>query len=153
MKFLNFKPLSFNARIFLCLVVMMSLFTASLYYVFIQDQKKMLVEKHIAQGKMMASLLADNARLGVFSEDEDRLKYSVSAVLDQDDVLEVLVFNMDWKLLNRDYGPSQVTAVSSGAKPISANTETVAAMFSRSWQPVHLAGRDRSSFWAPVLVR
>ena len=153
MKFLNFKPLSFNARIFLCLVVMMSLFTASLYYVFIQDQKKMLVEKHIAQGKMMASLLADNARLGVFSEDEDRLKYSVSAVLDQDDVLEVLVFNMDWKLLNRDYGPSQVTAVSSGAKPIAAYTETVAAMFSQSWQPVYLADRDRCSFWAPVLAR
>ncbi|MCI5221956.1 MAG: hypothetical protein D3924_04630 [Candidatus Electrothrix sp. AR4] len=92
-------PKSFSAKIFFLLIVTM-VCMASLFDIFlINMQKKTYKSSHDANGATLIRLLAHSIRLAVFTENENEMRAPVSGLLQQDDVLEVVIWNEDWEVL------------------------------------------------------
>src|SRR4030043_554909 len=103
MKLNLFKTINerFSLKLFVVFSIMsfliIGLFTA--FYVF--HYSKFLTSTIIEEGMFQSTMLANNSRIGVFSENENLLKDPVEAIFQKDKVLEVLVFNLEGRLLKR----------------------------------------------------
>ncbi|MCD6388814.1 MAG: hypothetical protein J7L69_05330 [Desulfobulbaceae bacterium] len=92
-------PASFSGRIFISLFLTMLILALLFNMLFIDLQKQLLTEQTISEGKGQAELLAYTVRLGVFAENKEQLRLPVEAILAQQDVLRVAIFNKEGKML------------------------------------------------------
>ena len=152
MKLNLFKTINerFSLKLFVVFSIMsfliIGLFTA--FYVF--HYSKFLTSTIIEEGMFQSKMLANNSRIGVFSENEELLKDPVEAIFQQDKVLEVLVFNLEGRLLKRLERAGQGT----GNESDDRDEVNRAGMFSKlkeTMSPFFVESRDRFDFWAPVL--
>jgi hypothetical protein len=69
--------------------------------VFIHLEGKSLNDSLIRDGKLLARILAQNTRIGVFSENEELLKDPVESIFQKEDILDISIFNQDGLLLKK----------------------------------------------------
>jgi signal transduction histidine kinase/CheY-like chemotaxis protein len=95
---LNFRE-HFSARIFLTFSFLIVIVTLAFTVFFYRYQSSSLTEKTNSEGELLASLLAYNARLGVYTENADLLSAPVNGILENPEVLSVAVYTADGKTL------------------------------------------------------
>src|SRR5512137_981915 len=95
---LNYKE-SFSARIFLTFSTMSIIVTLAFTLFFFRYQSSSLTEKLDSKGELLATLLAHNARLGVFTENTDILDQPVDGILENAEALSVAVYTADGRVL------------------------------------------------------
>ena len=95
---LNFRE-HFSARIFLTFSFLIVIVTLAFTVFFYRYQSSSLTEKTESEGELLATLLAYNARLGVYTENADLLSAPVNGILENPEVLSVAVYTADGKTL------------------------------------------------------
>jgi signal transduction histidine kinase len=80
-------------------MVTMAFLVILLNALFIHAQQQTITGYMIKEGMVLADLLADNVRLGVFSENRGLIAAQAATVLRQDKVLEILVFDKNGNIL------------------------------------------------------
>ncbi|SPD72174.1 putative Integral membrane sensor hybrid histidine kinase [uncultured Desulfobacterium sp.] len=143
---------SFGVKIFAIFTAMAFIISMSLTFFFIYNQRKSLTASMIKNGTLLSTILAYNARLGVFSENAQLLEDPVKGIIDQEGVLDVSVFNMEKMLLNKEQRP--VNAARNSEDPDNKDDlNTIFDNLEESRLPVYIRGNNRFDFWAPVLSR
>lgn len=96
-----FRQLSetFAAKIFLVIILLILFLSVSFTVFFVHNEWKSLTAVLVRQGEVLAKSLAYTVRLGVFAENPDLLKNPVDGVLQNNEVLQVAIFNSNGKLL------------------------------------------------------
>jgi len=96
-----FRQLSetFAAKIFLVIILLILFLSVSFTAFFVHNEWKSLTAVLVRQGEVLAKSLAYTIRLGVFAENPDLLKNPVDGVLQNNEVLQVSIFNSNGKLL------------------------------------------------------
>ncbi len=95
----------FSARIFLTLSLLIFIGTLAFTVFFFVYQSSSLTEKAREKGELLASLLAYNARLGVFTENSDLLAAPVNSTLQDPQVQTVVIYGNDGKVLALQHRP------------------------------------------------
>ncbi|MBF0517834.1 MAG: HAMP domain-containing protein, partial [Nitrospirae bacterium] len=145
----NTNPNSFSRRVFITAAVFVIIFSSVCSAWFISIQRKSLVDKLILEGVLIVELLATNARIGIFTENEGLIIPYADAVLAHEDAVSVAVFNADGKLIlnkTKDLGINKYTISASDPKVLEQN---IARM---KTNPVasHAEYGNAVEFWSPV---
>jgi len=90
---------SFGIKLFLLLSLFIFIISLSFTLFYIYHQKNYLKKYILNKGILLVNILAYNSRIGVFSENTDFLITPVSSIIQNDDVVEVAIFNHDWNVL------------------------------------------------------
>ncbi|MDM7918476.1 MAG: HAMP domain-containing protein, partial [Methanosarcina sp.] len=97
-------------------------------------------------------MLAHNSRIGVFAENKELLDAPVEAISHEDEVLEVLVFNIDGKLL-KEYRKQEKEKGNRIKEQTDLIEKDVLKKIRNTMGPVHFENRNGFEFWAPILSR
>jgi signal transduction histidine kinase/CheY-like chemotaxis protein len=98
----------FSARLFLSFSLLIVIVTVAFTIFFYRYQSSLLTEKAESKGELLASLLAINSRLGVFTENADLLNAPVNGILENSEVLSVTVYTADGKALALQNQPGKI---------------------------------------------
>jgi PAS domain S-box-containing protein len=90
---------SFRAKVFSLYTVFIIIVSISFTIFFIMHESKNYLEQLVAEGKLLASLLADNSRLAVFAENQEMLEDAVGNITKNDYVTAVAIFAANGELL------------------------------------------------------
>ena len=90
---------SFGARILLILIVTMIFLAIILDLILFNMQKKTYQNALDAHGQTLVRMLADTVNIAVFTENRDAMLGPVNGLLLQDDVVEVLLWSREGKIL------------------------------------------------------
>jgi signal transduction histidine kinase len=93
---------TFSFKVFKAFAVSMLIVLFAFTLFFIYYQNRIVRENLVKEGKMFADLLAYSSRTGVFAENKDLLKDAVQGIMSQQDVLAVLIYTSDNKILLHD---------------------------------------------------
>jgi signal transduction histidine kinase len=93
-----FLPKSLSGKIFLVLIVAMVCIVSVFNVVLIDIQKKTYKASYDAYGATLIRLFVHSISFAVATEKKDQMHDPVSGMLQQNDVLEVVVWDKDWKL-------------------------------------------------------
>ncbi|MBN2420377.1 MAG: response regulator [Deltaproteobacteria bacterium] len=98
-KFLNTLNENFSIKLFVLFVFFVFIVFFSFTAVFIHLEGKSLNNSLISDGKLLAKILAQNTRIGVFSENEELLKDPVESIFQKEDILDISIYNQHGVLL------------------------------------------------------
>lgn len=90
---------TFAAKIFLVIISLILVMSVAFTVFFVHNQWRTQTDVLVRQGDVLAKLVAYNARLGVFAENPELLKDPVEGVLQNNEVLQVSIFNLNGTLL------------------------------------------------------
>ncbi len=93
---------TFGARVFVYLMTAMILIYIVFDLLMIRSHHKIIVDIMVKEGQTITRLLADNVRLGVFSENVDLLSPPVQSTLEQREVMTILVIDREGKQLLKE---------------------------------------------------
>jgi signal transduction histidine kinase len=144
---LNYRE-SFSARIFLTFSTLCIVVALAFTLFFFRYQSSSLTEKLVSKGELLVTLLAHNARLGVFTENADILEPPVDGILENPDALSVAVYTSDGKHLTMKNRP--------GGKPGQMMVKWnpgIAGALQKSSQPLHHADNGNYVFWSRVALK
>jgi len=150
------KPFSFKAyfgerfstKIFLTFTVLVIIISLAFTLFFFRKQSNSLTEQAEVKGELLASLLAHNAQLGVFTENPDLLGDPIKGLLENRDLLSVAVYTADGKIL---LGLNQPGAVlSPGSEKWDAG---IGRMLGASTPAIHFRNNDNFVFWTRVVLK
>src|SRR5919108_1279399 len=91
------KRYSFGLKFLLIFTTFVAVTSISFTVLFFNHQRALLEEHLDGEGKLLARLLAHNARLGVFAENSDLLKDPVDGVLEHEGTLFVSIVTAEGK--------------------------------------------------------
>jgi signal transduction histidine kinase len=114
-------------------------------------RQKAVDDLMIKESRVLTSMLADNVRLAVFSENIQLLKAAVDAVLEQDDIVEAAVIDDHGHLLASACRADRRAAGNCGAQLTKA-WEELGAGIGQSRQMAHTGVDGNLVFVAPVLI-
>jgi signal transduction histidine kinase/CheY-like chemotaxis protein len=139
---------SFSARIFLTFSTLSIIATLAFTLFFFRYQSSSLNEKLDSKGELLATLLAHNARLGVFTENSDILDPPVDGILENAEALSVAVYTSDGRILALKSHP--------GSRP-APETEKwnsgIADSVVKSHRPLRLEDNGNFVFWSRVALK
>jgi signal transduction histidine kinase len=90
---------SFSFKVFRSFAVSILIVFAAFTALFVYYENRTVRKDLYKEGKMLADLLAYNARTWVFAENRDMLKDAVQGIMGQKNVLAVAIYNVDKKAL------------------------------------------------------
>lgn len=149
-RFLKALKENFGVRVFVAFACFISILSLSLAAFFIQHESQSMRHALIGKGTLLARILAQNARIGVFSENEKLLQDPVKGVFQQAEVLGVSVFNLQGALLKQEQ-KSQGRAREENPGEVEPDRARIFSDLRRSGTPFFLEHGRRMAFWAPVL--
>ncbi|MFC1495239.1 ATP-binding protein [Thermodesulfobacteriota bacterium] len=146
-----FKSLKekFSIKLFVLFAFIVFIVFSSFTAIFIHLESKSLNDSLIKDGKLLTSILAQNTRIGVFSENENRLKDSVEAIFQRDDILSISIYNREGVLLHN----KKRTGFKVPEKPKEEKIASIIKQFRVSGEIIYYKDQDDLIFWAPVLSR
>ncbi|MGD0842899.1 MAG: ATP-binding protein [Geobacteraceae bacterium] len=144
---LNFRE-HFSARIFLTFSFLIVIVTLAFTVFFYRYQSSSLTEKTESEGELLASLLAYNARLGVYTENADLLSAPVNGILENPEVLSVAVYTADGKTLALQNRPG-----SRLSPDIEKWNAGIGQSLKKSTQPLRLTNDDNFIIWTRVALK
>ncbi|MBI5055426.1 MAG: HAMP domain-containing protein [Nitrospirae bacterium] len=128
------------------IVIIYFLFAAFFIYHESKSEKLHL----ISSGRQLSSLLAHNAKLGVFTENADLLKDPVGGILQNREVMLVQVFTADGKVLKTQKSPYRETR-EKNVKGVFSMQERAIDTLSKSRSISYSIDENKIEFWAPVI--
>ena len=144
---INFRE-HFSARIFLAFSALIIVVTFAFTIFFFRYQSSSLTEKVESKGELLASLLAYNSRLGVFTENADLLSAPVNGILEDREVLSVAVFTNDGKTLVLQNRPG-----SKSLPDAEKGDAGIGKMLSNATPSLHFEKNGNFIFWSRVALK
>lgn len=137
----------FRARVFWTLTTLLLALSVFLTAIVIYQQGKYLKEDIIARGLSVLGYLADNSKLGVFTESSEFLEPVMGSVGLEKDFVYAVIYNLKW----------EVIAVRSSEKGVVPDiTGELKERFDEKplafYQKTVYHGNELYEFWAPVLA-
>jgi PAS domain S-box-containing protein len=142
---------NFGFKVFTAFTLFIFVISFSFTSFFIRHQSNSLRDTLIKNGKLLVNILAQNSRIGVFSESEDLLKDLVEGMFQQEGVLEVSVFNPEGQLLKSKERPKIRTSEKSVDGDRRMTRHRIFEKLKGSSSPYYLEGDRKVEFWAPVI--
>ncbi len=151
---LNFMK-AFNENFAIKVFVKLAVFIVTIYcclsIFFIHNQRKTLTDSLIHKGHLLVGILAHNSRIGVFSENLELLNAPADGVFQQDAVLQVIICNLEGKVLKKlerpgTYWPEKQTTADR------KNNRHLFADLKQAGSSVLRENRDTFEFWKPVMT-
>jgi methyl-accepting chemotaxis protein len=118
--------------------------------IFLFHQSNQLNDANLKKGLFQVKALAHNARIGVFAENKELLDAPVEAISHEDEVLEILVFNIDGKLL-KEYRKQERDTGNRVKRQGDIIEKDVLTKIRDAMGPVYFEDRNGFDFWAPIL--
>ena len=138
-----------SSKIYLTHIFSIVIISLSFTGFFIHYQKKSRTDLLINKGELLAGQLAENARIGVFAENDELLLDSLHSVMRQEEVLTVKIFTDKGKLLvNR-----RKAGTAEGKRTKRQDPEAEQKMMEqvlKSRTPAFLLHERTIDFWAPI---
>lgn len=142
---------SFSGRVFACLLGMMILLTCTLNLLSLKAQQKNFKSQIQKDGTILATVLANNARLGIFARDSQQLAAAVRTILDVEGIAGACVFDRAGQLLNRETRPAwERTEICRGSAKEPAG---FLEQMNNSGQVLHFEDGKTIGFWRAVLAK
>jgi signal transduction histidine kinase len=139
----------FGVRVFAIFTIFVFVVSFSFTALFIHHESKSLTNALVNNGKLLAKILANGSRIGVFSENEKLLKDPVYAILQQEGVIEVAVFSLKGELLKRLEKPG-IRSLEKSMRSDGISRDEIFRRLRNSRSPLYLEGKDKFGFWSPV---
>jgi len=89
----------YAARVFVLFLILLFIMTLSFTAFFVHQQSRSMEDALLRNGNLLIKLLTYDSSIGVYSENKELLKDPVGRIIQQEDVLEVCLFNQDGDLL------------------------------------------------------
>ncbi|MCX5830852.1 MAG: ATP-binding protein [Deltaproteobacteria bacterium] len=153
-KFMKIFKKKFGVKIFVIFSLFMFVITFSFAAFFYYHQSKSLTDGLVQNNLLLTGILAYNSKIGVFSENEELLKTPVDGIFQQEEIVEISIYNQQGRLLLRrersgtEAGKKQAQAVENGGR-VEAG---ILLKASKAPSPFYLAGGDKMEFWSPVVA-
>ncbi|MBN1906937.1 MAG: PAS domain S-box protein [Deltaproteobacteria bacterium] len=149
-----FKTLNenFSIKLFTLFALFVFIIFFSFTAVFIHLEGKSLNDSLIRDGSLLAGVLAQNTRIGVFSENEELLKDPVESIFQREDILGIWIYNQDGLLLKKKIREGKAVS----AKLDRDETTGVKDIFDclkKSGKPLNYEDHGNLKFWAQVFSR
>ena len=147
----------FGFKVFATFTIFIVIISSSFTILFINHQRKDLTDNIIKNGKLLAGILAYNSRIGVFSENEQLLKDSIEGIFQQEDVIEVSIFNNQGKLLKKkelltEYNDGEGAVRSFRiAESKERDINKILERLKADSSTLYFEGQDQLEFWASVV--
>jgi PAS domain S-box-containing protein len=142
---------NFRIKVFVAFAIFIFVISSAFTCFFIHNQSKALTDELIKKGKLLVSILAQNSRIGVFSENNELLKDSVDGIFQQEGVLAVSVFNLEGELLSSKERP-EIRASEESVKGDRVRRHKIPEELKESRSPRYLADNGKIEFWSPVTM-
>lgn len=147
---MNIVKEKFGVKVFVALTLFIFIVSLSFTAAYIYDQKNALTDGLVKNGKLLAGILADASRIGVFSENDELLKDPIDGIFHQEGVLEVAIFNFEGQLLTtRKMPPTE-----NHRKSVKANLNREKNIFQKietDRSPLYKEVNGDLEFWSPVM--
>jgi signal transduction histidine kinase len=152
MRFSSLKALNenFGLKVFAVFALLIFIISVSLTSFFIHHQRKSLRDSLLKEGRLLAGILAYNSRIGVFAENKELLKVPVEGVFQQEETLEVSVFNLEGKVLLKEERSETSSLAKSGAGYEGRSSEIVMKL-RNSGSSLYLEDKSKVEFWSLVV--
>ena len=154
LKFLKIFTKKFGVKIFSMVTFFIFIISSSFTAFFYHYQSKSLTDALIQNNLLLAGILAYNSRIGVFSESEELLKNPVDGIFQQEETLEVSIYNLKGRLLTRrerpgiadEKKPDKTDKAAGGIEP------GIFDKLNASTSPFYLGNKNVMEFWSPVVA-
>ncbi len=143
---------NFGAKIFYLFTLFILAVCVAFTAFFIYYQSNTLKENLISDGEQLSKLLAYNARLGVFAENETLLKDHIEGIMQNENVMMVQVFTSDGKELITRKKYVQDSRGKVMEKEME-NPETTFKKLRETRSDLYYESYDKIEFWAAVISR
>ena len=150
LKFLRRIKGNFGIKSFVIFTLLLFIIFCSFATFFIYQQKTSMKNNLIKKGTLLTEIFAHNSRIGVFSENEALLGDPIEGVLQQEEVLDVSVFNSEGKLLKKQKNIG-TDAIEETVKTDRIDRIRIFNKLKESMSPFMREKEYRLEFWAPVL--
>lgn len=141
----------FGIKVFAVVTIFLLVISSSFTAFFIYQQSKSLADTLIRDSKLLTAILAYSVRLGVFSENKDLLRDTVEGIFQQEEVVEVSVFNLEKELVKKQKNAGMKARRKSGKKNKISQNEIFEKL--KQGEPLYfLDGGDTFELWSPVMA-
>src|SRR3990172_1246014 len=152
--FLKFFKKKFGIKIFLSCACLIFIISSSFTAFFYHYQSKSLTEALIQNNLLLTGILAYNSKIGVFSENEELLRNPVDGIFQQEEIVEVSIYDLNGRLLKR----RERSEIQDAKKPDKADNAVgrieprIADKLKASASPFYLEDANKMEFWSPVIA-
>ena len=139
---------SFRAKVFSLFTFFIVIVSVSFTVFFIYHESKNYQGQLENEGRLLASLLADNSRLAVFAENHEMLEAAADGICRNDHVVDVAIFAANGELL------AQMRKGGSGIDPVQEGTDEkkrIAAYLGDLKTAAFTQNKDHIVFYAPII--
>jgi PAS domain S-box-containing protein len=143
---------NFSIKLFALFAFFVFIIFFSFTAVFIHLEGKSLNDSLIRDGGLLAGVLAQNTRIGVFSENEELLKDPVESIFQREDILDISIYNRDGLLLKKKIRAGKTTS-GKQAKDETSEVKEIINRLRKSGAPIYYVDHGNLKFWAPVFSR
>lgn len=152
--FLNIFKKKFGIKIFAMVTFFIFIISSFFTAFFFHYQSKSLTDALIQNNLLLAGILAYNSRIGVFSESEELLKNPVDGIFQQEETLEVSIYNLKGRLLTRRerYGIEDEKKPDKTDKAVGGIEPGIFDKLNVSTSPFYLENKNVMEFWSPVVA-
>jgi PAS domain S-box-containing protein len=137
---------SFQSRVFFLLTFLILVTSVAFTALYLRNERISLSERLVAEGELLARLLAYNSRLAVFAEQESMLREVADGILQHDNVLSAAVVGADGKILTIRVKTGNKIASGAADGPI-----PLAGLPEEANKTIHIDNADNMEFFAPVI--
>lgn len=151
LSFLKLLREKFSIKVFVTFTIFFFIIASSFTAFFYYQQSKALTNTLIKNSELLVGVLAYSVRLGVLSENKDLLRDGVEGIFQQENVLEVSVFNLQ-KNLFKKLKKYKVTDKQTSAPEDEKVPSNVIASFRQEEPLFWFEGKDFMELWSPVIT-
>ena len=127
-RFLKSFNENFAVRIFIASASLIAILSFSFITLFIQHESKSIKDSLVNKGTLLAGILAQSTRIGVFSENEKLLEDPMEGVFQQQEVLAVSVFNLSGDRLKTRQKPDLLHGAQTTGDPAGSGPDGVLSL-------------------------
>ena len=149
-RFCNVLTRSFSGKVFASVLGMLILLTCTFTLFSLLSQRENFERELTRDGRILAGVLADNTRLGLFAQDSDQLAAAVEIALGVKDVAGACVFDLKGQLRQRKTSPAwEQTEICRRLPPVDPKP----VLGETAPEPRQVEGEKTVMFWQPVLAK
>ncbi|MGA1824294.1 MAG: sensor histidine kinase [bacterium] len=140
----------FSIKLFIIFLFFISIFLFTFITFFIFQESKLLTEDLRKKGEILISLLAHDAKIGVFSESNELLKESLYRIMQHKEVLDASIFDQEGKIIKHQQR-EQRKKRKKMSREDNENLDKIFKGLVKSHSPVFFQKKDSVEFLAPVI--
>lgn len=141
---------NFPFKIFISFTILIFIISTSFTWFFIHQKSTFLKHSLINDGEVLSKILAQNSRIGVFSENEALLTAPVNGIFQKNEVSEVSIYNLDQRLLKERKRPRLYDSKNQ-INRYNINRQDIFKRLRTSKEQIYYENPDTYEFWSPII--